>query len=161
MIEKNDSIPSATLTERGEAGIDKYDPELIFSEGTHVLFGVPGAFTPTCSEKHLPEFVEKASDFRDAGVESVVCVSVNDCFVMDAWGKDNKVGDKVRMLADGDGSFHEKIGLIKDTGSFGGKRAKRYAMIIHNGCVTDLFVEEDGTFGVSRAGHVLEAIQKK
>src|SRR5690606_18910619 len=108
-----------------------------------VFFAVPGAFTPTCSEKHLPGFVEHAKELSDAGVSSINCVAVNDAFVMAAWGKSLNVGDSVRLLSDGDASYHAKLGLVKETGNFGGTRAERYAMIIKDGVVTELFVEDE------------------
>ncbi|RUO38977.1 peroxiredoxin [Pseudidiomarina aestuarii] len=160
MIKQQERLPAGTLTALGELGLQQFNPAEIFGQGTHILFAVPGAFTPTCSEKHLPGYVEHASALRDAGVQSIACVSVNDAFVMKAWGKQLNVGDSVMLLADGDGEYHKALGLTKNTGSFGGLRAERYAMIIHDGVVTELFVEDDGTFGVSGAEHVLEALKK-
>lgn len=159
MISKDQRIPSGNLTSKGELGIQQFDPAELFATGTHVLFAVPGAFTPTCSEQHLPGYVSHAQAFTDAGVASINCVAVNDAFVMQAWGKDLNVGDSVRLLSDGDGAYHQTLGLAKDTGPFGGIRAQRYAMIIKDGVVTDLFVEDDKQFEVSKAEHVLQALK--
>lgn len=159
MIKQNDRIPAGTLTAKGELGMQQHNPEEIFAKGTHILFAVPGAFTPTCSEKHLPGFAEKVDQFRQLGVQSINCVAVNDAFVMAAWGKDLNVGDSVRLLSDGDASYHKQLGLVKETGNFGGTRAERYAMVITDGVITQLFVEGEKTFNVSSAEHVLEALQ--
>ena len=110
-----------------------------------VLFAVPGAFTPTCSLKHLPGFVEKAGDLKKKGVQEIVCVSVNDAFVMGAWGKDQGAGGKVRMVADGNGEFTKAVGLELDASGFGmGERSKRYAMIVNDGKVEEVLVDESG-----------------
>lgn len=120
------------------------------------LFAVPGAFTPTCSARHLPGFRENAAAFRDKGVDLIACVSVNDVFVMDAWGKAQNVGDDVFMLADGNGDFARAIGLEMDANGFGmGTRSKRYSMIVDNGVVTQLNVESGGEFKVSSADYML------
>jgi len=160
MIKQGDKIPAGTLTTKGELGMQQLNPEELFAKGTHVLFAVPGAFTPTCSEKHLPGFVEHQEAFTKAGVKSLNCVAVNDAFVMAAWGKDLNVGDSVRLLSDGDAAYHKKLGLIKETGEFGGTRAERYAMVITDGVIAQLFVEDAKSFGVSSAEQVLEALQK-
>lgn len=157
-IQVSATLPAGTLTAKGELGMQQHNPAELFGQGTHILFGVPGAFTPTCSEKHLPGFVEHADALFKKGVHSINCVAVNDAFVMSAWGKSQQVGDKVRMLADGDGSYHQALGLIKRTGNFGGDRAERYAMVITDGVVKHLFVEDEKTFGVSSAEHVLGAL---
>src|SRR5437899_3156023 len=117
----------------------------VFKGKRVVIFAVPGAFTPTCSMKHLPGFVEKAGDLKTKGVQEVVCVSVNDAFVMGAWGKDQGCGGKVRMVADGNGEFTKAIGLELDASGFGmGKRSKRYAMIVNDGTVEQVLVDESG-----------------
>lgn len=159
MIKTTDRIPAGTLTALGEVGLQQFNPAELFAKGTHVLFAVPGAFTPTCSEKHLPSFVKHANDLRAQGVQTIACVAVNDAFVMKAWGKALNVDDSVMLLADGDASYHQQLGLIKETGSFGGTRAERYAMVITDGVITHLFVEDEKTYGVSSAEHVLEALQ--
>ena len=114
------------------------------------LFAVPGAFTPTCSARHLPGYTEKAADLRAKGVDTIACVSVNDVFVMNAWGKDQKVGEDVVMLADGNGAFAKAVGLEMDGSGFGmGSRSQRYSMIVEDGVVKQLNVEKPGEFEVS------------
>ena len=157
MIKENDQIPNGALTSKGDLGIQHYDPREIFAKGRHVLFAVPGAFTPTCSEKHLPGYVENAEALKQAGVQSINCLAVNDAFVMKAWGESQNA-QQIDMLADGDGSFTKALGLDKDTGSFGGTRSTRYAMIVDDNVVTGLFVEKDKEFSVSRAESVLEKL---
>ena len=121
-----------------------------------VLFAVPGAFTPTCSAKHLPGFVSQADAIKAKGVDSVACMSVNDAFVMGAWGNDQNVGDSVMMLADGNGDFTAAIGLEMDGKGFGmGTRSQRFALIAEDGVVKSLEVEEPGAFKVSSAEHIL------
>jgi peroxiredoxin len=120
------------------------------------LFAVPGAFTPTCSARHLPGYKEKAAEFRAKGVDAVACVSVNDVFVMDAWGKQQGVGEDVMMLADGNGAFAKAVGLEMDGSGFGmGSRSKRYSMIVEDGVVKQLNVEAPGEFKVSAADFML------
>ena len=120
------------------------------------LFAVPGAFTPTCSVKHLPGYKEKAAELRGKGVDTIACVSVNDVFVMNAWGKDQQVGDDVVMLADGNGVFAKAVGLDMDGSGFGmGSRSKRYSMIVEDGVVKQLNVEGPGEFKVSAADYML------
>lgn len=159
MIKITDRIPAGTLTALGDVGMQQFNPAELFAKGTHILFAVPGAFTPTCSEKHLPSFVEHADALRATGVQTIACVAANDAFVMNAWGKALNVGDSVLLLADGDASYHRKLGLIKETGSFGGTRAERYAMVITDGVITHLFVEDEKSYGVSSAEHVLKALK--
>jgi len=158
-IKVGDKIPSAKLKHKGESGIDEVTTEELFGGKKVVLFALPGAFTPTCSAKHLPGFVDHAADFAAKGVDTVACVSVNDAFVMDAWGKDQKVGDKVLMLADGNCEFSDALGLSFDASGFGmGKRSQRYALVAENGVVTALNVEKPGAFEVSSAEAVLKAL---
>lgn len=159
-IKEGCKIPSGSLTSKGELGIQNYDPAEIFAKGTHILFSVPGAFTPTCSEKHLPGYVEYAEAFEDAGVLSINCVAVNDAFVMKAWGESLGIGEKVRLLSDGNGAYNQILGLAMDTGNFGGIRSKRYAMIITDGTVTGLYVEDEKAFEVSKAEYILEQLQQ-
>ncbi|TDP32076.1 peroxiredoxin [Idiomarina aquatica] len=159
MIKENDQIPNGALTSKGDLGIQHYDPREIFAKGRHVLFAVPGAFTPTCSEKHLPGYVENAEALKKAGVQSINCLAVNDAFVMKAWGDSLGIGDQVRLLSDGNGAFSEALGLATDTGAFGGIRSKRYAMVIEDGVVEHLFVEDDKQFEVSKAEYVLEKLK--
>ncbi|MCH8489896.1 MAG: peroxiredoxin [Oceanicaulis sp.] len=123
------------------------------------LFAVPGAFTPTCSAKHLPGFIAKAGELKSKGIDRIACTSVNDVFVMDAWGKDQGAGGDVLMLADGNGQFATAIGLEMDGSKFGmGPRSQRYAMIVNDGVVEHLFVEAGGSFEVSSADYVLSQL---
>ena len=120
------------------------------------MFAVPGAFTPTCSAKHLPGFVEKAAELGGKGIDEIVCTSVNDVFVMGAWGESSGAAGKVRMLADGNGAFAEAIGLTMDGSGFGmGQRSQRYSMLVKDGVVAELNVEEGGSFEVSSADYLL------
>jgi peroxiredoxin len=122
-----------------------------------VLFAVPGAFTPTCSMNHLPGYVKHAAEFRAKGVDTIACMAVNDTFVMDAWGKDKQAGDKVVMLADGNGTYTRALGLELDATGFGmGKRSQRFAILVQDGIVKQLFVEAPREFKVSAAEHVLQ-----
>jgi peroxiredoxin len=123
-----------------------------------VLFSVPGAFTPTCSAKHLPGFVERADEILGKGVDTIACMAVNDVFVMNAWGKSAKA-DRILMLADGNGEFARALGLELDASGFGmGQRSQRFALIADDGVVSDLFVESPGEFRVSSAEHVLSRL---
>lgn len=157
MISVDKVLPKVkfTLRENGESTnpctFDLFDHKKV------VLFAVPGAFTPTCSNAHLPGYVTLADKFKAKGVDSIICLSVNDAFVMEAWGKSQNA-EHIIMLADGDAEFTKAIGLDKDTGSFGGIRSKRYAMIVENGVVQVLNVEEAGKFEVSDAQTMLDAI---
>jgi peroxiredoxin len=143
---------------------DKGGPEAttsaeVLGRGKVVLFGVPGAFTPTCSDHHLPGFVLRADELRAKGAEKVVCISVNDPFVMGAWGEDQNVGDSVVMLADGNGELTEAMGLSMDGSGFGlGKRSQRFAAILDNGVVSWLAVEPGPGLKVSSAEEVLAAL---
>jgi len=145
-IEVGQSIPSAELHE-GNPG-NKVDPAAKFASGKHVLFAVPGAFTPGCSKTHLPGYVADFDKLKAKGVDSIACVAVNDAFVMDAWGQAHGAAGKVAMLADPAGAFTRAVGLDVDAAVLGGLRSKRYAMVIENGTVTHLQVEPDG-FGLS------------
>jgi peroxiredoxin len=130
--------------------------EQLFSGKTVALFAVPGAFTPTCSAKHLPGFIEKKDEIAAKGVDEIVCTSVNDVFVMGAWSKANEAETAVRMVADGNGEFAEKIGLVLDGSGFGmGKRSQRYSMLVKDGVVAELNVENGGAFEVSSADYML------
>ena len=128
----------------------------VFKGKKVVLFAVPGAFTPTCHKNHLPGFLQNSDAIKAKGVDAIACVSVNDAFVMGAWGKDQKSDGKVHMLADGNGDFTRAIGLEMDGTKFGmGKRSQRYSMIVDNGVVKTLNVEEPGAFEVSSAEHMM------
>lgn len=154
MISVNMPIPEADLLQRKNGEAISHNTLSLFSDKKIVLFAVPGAFTPTCSETHLPGYVEKAEEFKAKGVDHIICLSVNDAFVMEAWGKSQNA-DEIMMLADGDASFTQQLGLEMATGSFGGLRSQRYAMIINDGIVTGLFVEKPKEFEVSKAEYVL------
>jgi peroxiredoxin (alkyl hydroperoxide reductase subunit C) len=140
-------------------GPREVDTGELFAGKKIVLFAVPGAFTPTCSGKHLPGFVEHLAHFRAKGVDKIICLSVNDAFVMGAWAKDQKAGDNIVMLADGSAAFTKAVGLELDLVARGmGVRSQRYALVAQDGIVTHLAVEEPGGFDVSRAEAVLEAL---
>ena len=158
-IKVGDKIPSATLQLKTADGIQKITTDELFKDKRVVLFALPGAFTPTCSAKHLPGFVNHAADIKGKGVDTIACLSVNDAFVMDAWGKDQKVGDKVLMLADGNADFSKAVGLTMDATGYGmGLRASRYAMVVKNGVVEKLNVEAPGAFEVSSAEAVMKLL---
>jgi peroxiredoxin len=159
MIKVGDRIPSVKLKHMTSDGIKEITTDEIFKGKKVVLFALPGAFTPTCSAKHLPGFVQKAADLKGKGVDTVACLSVNDAFVMNAWGKDQKVEDKVLMLADGNGDFTRAVGLEMDGTGYGmGKRSRRYALVAQDGVVKTLNVENPGAFEVSSAEAVLKAL---
>jgi peroxiredoxin len=140
----------------GPGGPESHATDELFAGKKIVLFSVPGAFTPTCSAKHLPGFVGHAEAIKSKGVDQIVCLAVNDVFVMDAWGKNQGVGDKVLMLADGNGEFSLALGLELDGSGFGmGTRGQRFSMIIDDGVVGELNIEEPGAFNVSSAEHIL------
>ena len=163
MIKVGDKLPNTTLFEFIEVegngcslGPNAFEVETITAGKTIAIFGLPGAFTPTCSAKHLPGFREKADEFKGKGVDRIVCTSVNDAFVMGAWGKDQNVGDSILMLADGNGNFAKALGLEMDGTGFGmGMRSKRYSMLVKDGVVAELNVEAGGEFKVSSADYLL------
>lgn len=158
-ISEGDTLPKATLRRMGRDGIEEIDTGAFFKGRKVVLFSVPGAFTPTCSGKHLPGFVQRAGEIRAKGVDEIVCIAVNDAFVMDAWAKDQNAGGSVTLLADGNGEFSEALGLTFDAGGFGlGQRGQRFAMVVDDGRVAHLAVEEPGAFEVSSAERVLQAL---
>jgi peroxiredoxin len=158
-IKVGDKIPSATLMQMKDGSPQPVKTDDIFSGKKVVLFALPGAFTQTCSAKHLPGFVQHADDLKKKGVDSIACLSVNDAFVMGAWGEQQKADDKVMMLADGNGDFTKSLGLEMDASRFGmGKRSQRYSMVVDNGVVKELNVEEPGAFSVSSAEHVMKQI---
>ena len=158
-IKVGDSIPSATLIKMTEEGPRPVTTEELFGGRTVALFSVPGAFTPTCSAKHLPGFVDNADAIKGQGIDEIVCISVNDAFVMGAWGKSANVGDKVTMLADGNADFVKALGLTMDGSKFGmGTRGQRFSMLVKDGKVEQLNVEEPGAFKVSSAEHMIEQL---
>ena len=159
-IKVGDTLPKdVKLKEMSEGGPRDITAGELFKGKRVVLFAVPGAFTPTCSMKHLPGFVEQAQAIRGKGVDEIVCLSVNDAFVMGAWGDASNARGKVRMLADGNGEFTRTIGLELDASGFGmGSRSQRYAMIVNDGKVEQLFVEPGGGLKASSAEAVLSAL---
>ena len=158
-IKVGDQIPDVSLAIMTENGPSSVRSREALGTGKVVLFAVPGAFTPTCSDYHLPGFVLRAQDLRSKDVDTIACISVNDPFVMGAWAKAHQVGDSVLMLADGNGEFARAVGLELDGTGFGmGLRSQRYAMIIEDGRVTYLAVEEGPGLAVSSADSVLAAL---
>jgi peroxiredoxin (alkyl hydroperoxide reductase subunit C) len=158
-IKVGDSLPSVKIMQATAEGPKEVDTTELFRGRTAVLFGVPGAFTPTCSAKHLPGFVQNAAALKAKGIDLVACVSVNDAFVMQAWGKDQGVGEDVVMLADGSGAFTKALGLEMDLTARGlGVRSQRFALVAKDGKVTHLGVEAPGAFEVSKAESVLAAL---
>ena len=157
-VQVGDKIPDATLKVMGEKGPQDVTTAELFGGKKVVLFAVPGAFTPTCSAAHLPGFVVSADKIKAKGVDSIVCVSVNDAFVMDAWGKD-KNAEELIMAADGNGEFSKAMGLDFDGSGFGmGTRSQRYALIAEDGKITALNVEAPGKFEVSSAEAIMAAL---
>jgi peroxiredoxin len=158
-IAVGDKIPSVKIKTMKDGGMADVDTAELFGSGKSVLFAVPGAFTPTCSMKHLPGFIEKAGEFKAKSVDRIACISVNDAFVMDCWGKDKGAGEKVIMLADGNGDFAKAVGLDFDGSGIGfGLRSQRYAMVIEDGVVKSLHVEKPRKFEVSSAEAVLASL---
>ncbi len=154
MIKQGQTLPAATLSQLTADGMVNHNVQELFAGKKVVLFAVPGAFTPTCSEAHLPGYVVHADTFKAKGVDLIACVAVNDAFVMKAWGEAQNASELL-MLADGDASFTKALGLEMDTAGFGGIRSQRYAMIIEDGVVTTLNVEEAKAFEASKAETLL------
>lgn len=158
-IKTGDRIPEATLVTMVDGNPTPLSAPDLFAGKTVVLFAVPGAFTPTCSARHLPGFVEHLDAFREAGVDTVACMAVNDVYVMNAWSK-SAGADGILMLADGNGDFSRTLGLDLDARDwFMGHRSQRFALVAEDGIVTALFVEQAGEFKVSSAENVLAALQ--
>ena len=163
MIKVGDTLPHTTLMEYSEVegngcsiGPNPVDVAKASAGKTIALFALPGAFTPTCDARHLPGYVELADQFKAKGVDAIACMSVNDVFVMKAWGNSANVGDKVLMLADGNGEYARALGLELDASGFGmGKRSQRFALVVKNGVATQVNVESGGDFKVSAADYVL------
>jgi peroxiredoxin (alkyl hydroperoxide reductase subunit C) len=159
MIKPGDTLPSLKLMAATPDGPREISTDDIFQGKRVVLFAVPGAFTPTCSARHLPGFVENAEAFKAKGIDSIVCLAVNDAFVMGAWAKSQNVGPEILMLADGSAQFTKALGLELDLVSRGlGIRSQRFALVADNQKVTHLAVEKPGDFDVSRAEAVLAAL---
>lgn len=157
-IQVGETLPDVPLQRIGNDSVETVDSAALFNHGKVVIFGVPGAFTPTCSEQHLPGFVEHFDAFREKGIE-VACVSVNDPFVMQAWGQTQHVPDGLMMLADGNAEFARALGLQLDASAYGmGTRCKRFALYAEAGVVRQLQVEAPGEFRVSSAEHVLSQL---
>ena len=157
-ISVGDRIPSTMITRVTASGPDQVSSDDFFKGRTVALVAVPGAFTPTCSARHLPGYVDKAEELKAKGVDEIAFTAVNDAFVMGAWGK-SADADAITMLADGNGDFAEAVGLTMDGSKFGmGKRSQRYSMLVEDGVVTQLNVEAPGDFNVSSAEHLLSEI---
>ncbi len=155
-ITVGDTVPSATFMTFGAEGPKPLTTDELFKGKTVALFALPGAFTPTCSAKHLPGFTAHAADFKAKGVDAIACVSVNDVFVMKAWGENQGVGDDILMLADGNGDFTRAVGLEMDASRFGmGKRSLRYSLLVKDGVVKEVNVEDGAEFKVSTAEYML------
>ncbi|WDE12022.1 peroxiredoxin [Thalassomonas haliotis] len=154
MIKVNDKLPQGELQQLLDGSVISHSSSDLFNGKKVVIFALPGAFTPTCSAAHLPGFVVNSETIKAKGVDSIICLSVNDAFVMAAWGQAQNA-EQLMMLGDGDGSFTKAMGLGKDTGSFGGYRSVRYAMIVEDGVVTSLQVEQPKEFKVSSAESIL------
>lgn len=155
-IKAGDTMPAGTFKTKTADGIQDVTTDQLFKGKKVVLFSVPGAFTPTCDAKHLPGYVEKAAELKAKGVDTIACMAVNDVFVMGAWGKYSNVGDKVLMLADGNGDYAKALGLEMDARGFGmGTRGQRFAIVVEDGVAKHVFVEAPKEFKVSAADHVL------
>lgn len=159
MIKVGDKLPEATFTVMGESGPQPKTVADIFGGKKVALFGVPGAFTPTCHKNHLPSFRDHAAEFKAKGVDTIACVAVNDVFVMDAWGKDTKANGVMLMLADGSAKFAEATGLALDLSERGlGKRIKRFSMLVDDGVVRSLAIEENPGIELTGAEAMLKQL---
>jgi len=157
MIEVGGTLPEAVFSILQDGEIKNPHTGTLFNEKKIVLFAVPGAFTPTCSAAHLPGYIALADKIKAKGVDAIICLAVNDAFVMDAWGKSQNA-DEIMMLADGNGTFSQSMGLDMDTDAFGGIRSIRYSMIVEDGVVRALNVEDPGRFEVSDAETILKQL---
>ena len=154
-IEPGQPIPQATFQIKTDDGIDAHDATEFFAKGRTVMFALPGAFTATCSAKHLPEFVDRAEYLKSAGVDRIACLAVNDAHVMKAWGDQHGTAGRIDMLADPHAEFSRGLGIAVQMGAILGERATRCAMIIDDGVLTKIFMEEVGAYEVSSPAHVL------
>ena len=158
-IKVGDKLPSTILMEMKGGTPQPVKTDDFFAGKKVAVFALPGAFTPTCSAKHLPGFIQHADAIKAKGIDTIACISVNDAFVMGAWGEQQGAGEKVAMLADGNGDFTRALGLEMDASKFGmGKRSQRFSFVADNGVVTQLNVEEPGAFAVSSADHMLKQL---
>lgn len=158
-IKTGDKLPAGTFKHMTKDGPQNITTDELFAGKKVVLFSVPGAFTPTCDAKHLPGFVQHADALKAKGVDTIACTAVNDVFVMNAWGKHGNVGDKVLMLADGNGDYAKALGLELNASGFGmGIRGQRFALVVTDGVATQVLVEGPGEFKVSSAEHVLSQV---
>lgn len=162
MIKSGDKLPSAQVTVLSDEGPKGVALDEVLGQGRTVLFGVPGAFTPTCSANHLPGFVEHAAALRAAGVDQVACMAVNDIFVLGAWEKASGSAEHVRMLADGNADATRAMGLELDASGFGmGTRCQRFSLLAEDGVVVKVFVDSGGEFRVSSAEHLLDYLRER
>lgn len=157
MIEVGSALPEVEFTILEDGTVKNYRTDEIFEDKRVVMFALPGAFTPTCSQSHLPGYVALADKIKEKGVDLIICLSVNDAFVMHAWGEANNA-DEIMMLADGNGYFTRQIGLDMNTGDFGGIRSLRYSMLLEDGIIKQLNVEDPGQFEVSDAQAMLDSL---
>lgn len=158
-IQVGDRVPSATLLKATAEGPEPVETDAFFAGRKVALFSVPGAFTPTCSARHLPGFVDRAEELKGKGVDEIACVAVNDAFVLQAWAQQSGAEDKVTMLSDGNGDFSKTLGLTMDASKFGmGTRGQRWSAIVDDGVVRELNVEEPGAFSVSSAEFMLNQL---
>lgn len=157
MIQVNATMPSGQLQELKNGEMISHDTSELFANKKVVMFAVPGAFTPTCSAAHLPGYVVSADELKAKGVDAIICLSVNDAFVMAAWATAQNA-ENLMMLADGDGSYTKALGLEMETAAFGGLRSQRYSMIIDNGVVTSLNIEKPKEFEISNAETILSQL---
>jgi peroxiredoxin len=158
-INVGDKMPKGQFTRMGANGPEPVSTDNLFGGKKVVLFSVPGAFTPTCSAKHLPGFINNFDQLKAKGVDTIACMAVNDVFVMKAWGESSKAAGKIEMLADGNGDYARALGLELDASKFGmGQRGKRFSVIVQDGVVKSLNVEPPGEFGVSSAEAALKQL---
>lgn len=157
MISIGEKLPESTFQQLTKDGMQSPTTNDLFAGKKVILFAVPGAFTPTCSEAHLPGYVVNADKFKAKGIDRIICLAVNDAFVMDAWGKAHNA-DEIMMLADGNGAFTKAVGLDMDTAAFGGLRSQRYSMLVDDGVVKALNIEQPKQFEVSKAEVMLSLV---
>jgi peroxiredoxin len=158
-IKAGDKMPEGKFTRMTKDGPQKLTTDELFKGKTVVLFSVPGAFTPTCDAKHLPGFVELGDKIKAKGVDTIACTAVNDVFVMNAWGRSGGVGDKILMLADGNGEYVKALGLEMNASGYGmGTRGQRFAIVVKDGVATQVHVEAPGEFKVSAAEFILKQL---